>query len=150
MDITVVSPTHQRAGRLVRLLAALEVQEHPPDRFEVVVVDDGSTDHTADVLRRAVERGAMDLRTLRVERNQGPAPARNLGWRTASAPLVAFIDDDCTPDPRWLGAMIRAFDRNERLGVAQGHTQAPDGPRGPWTIAREIGDETPWFEACNI
>jgi GT2 family glycosyltransferase len=150
LDITVVAPTYQRADRLARLVDALERQDHPADRFEVVVVDDASTDHTQEVLEAAVARGAIDLRPLRMDRNGGPAPARNRGWRSANAPVVAFIDDDCTPDPSWVGAMVRAFERNDRLGVAQGHTRAPDGPRGAWTIAREIGDETPWFEGCNI
>jgi GT2 family glycosyltransferase len=150
LDITVVAPTYQRADRLARLVDALEQQDHPADRFEVVVVDDASTDHTPDVVAAAVARGAINLRPLRMSTNGGPAPARNRGWRSAAAPLVAFVDDDCTPDPTWVSAMVRAFARNERLGVAQGRTQAPGGERGPWTVAREIGDETPWFEGCNI
>lgn len=145
-----MAPTYQRADRLARLVGALERQDHPADRFDVVVVDDASTDHTSQVLEAARARGAIDLHHLRMPRNGGPAPARNRGWRGARAPVVAFIDDDCTPDPGWVGAMVRAFDRNDRLGVAQGRTRAADGPRGAWTVAREIGDETPWFEGCNI
>jgi GT2 family glycosyltransferase len=150
LDITVVAPTYQRADRLARLVGALERQDHPKDRFEVVVVDDASTDHTGEVLAAATARGAIDLRPLRMERNGGPAPARNRGWQEAGGAVVAFIDDDCTPDPGWVGAMVRAFARNDRLGVAQGRTRAADGPRGAWTVAREIGFETPWFEGCNI
>lgn len=145
-----VAPTYQRADRLARLIGALERQDHPRDRFEVVVVDDASTDHTPDVLEAAATRGIIDIRPLRMDINGGPAPARNRGWRSAAAPVIAFVDDDCTPAPGWVGAMARAFARNDRLGVAQGHTRAPDGQRGPWTISREIGDETPWFEGCNI
>ena len=84
LDITVVAPTYQRADRLARLVTALEGQQHPADRFEVVVVDDASTDHTSQVLDAAVARGAIDLRPLRMERNGGPAPARNRGWRSAN------------------------------------------------------------------
>ena len=145
-----MAPTYQRADRLARLVAALERQDHPHDRFEVVVVDDASTDETPQVLDAAVARGAIDLRPLRMDRNGGPAPARNRGWRSATSPVVAFVDDDCTPEPTWVGAMVRAFERNDRLGVAQGRTRAADGPRGAWTVARDIGDETPWFEGCNI
>ncbi len=145
-----VAPTYQRADRLARLIGALEQQDHPVDRFEVVIVDDASTDHTSEVLESARRRGAVDLRPLRMERNGGPAPARNRGWRSAAAPVIAFVDDDCTPGPSWVGAMARAFDRNDRLGVAQGRTVAAEGQRGPWTVAREIGDESPWFEGCNI
>src|SRR3546814_19358436 len=56
LDITVVAPTYQRADRLERLLRALEAQDHPRDRFEVVVVDDASTADTPQVLTAAQER----------------------------------------------------------------------------------------------
>src|SRR3546814_267097 len=122
-DITVVAPTYQRADRLERLLRALEAQDHPRDRFEVVVVDDASTDATPQVLTAAQERAQIQLTVLRQATNGGPAPGRNAGWRAARAPVVAFIDDDCTPEPGWVAALARAFARNDRLGVAQGRTQ---------------------------
>lgn len=145
-----MAPTYQRADRLGRLLGALEAQDHPAERFEVIVVDDASMDHTSEVLAAAIERGAIDLRVVRQPVNQGPAPARNAGARAARAPIVAFIDDDCTPEPGWVAGLVRAFARDDELGVAQGRTLAPAGERGPWTISREIADETPWFEGCNI
>ncbi|MDP1821504.1 MAG: glycosyltransferase [Acidimicrobiales bacterium] len=150
MEITVVAPTFRRADRLRRLVAALEAQDHPTDRFEVVIVDDASPDDTAAVLAELIATSSLSLRGFRLHRNGGPAAARNAGWRTARADVVAFVDDDCLPDPGWVGAFARAFARNDRLGVAQGLTRAEAGPRGPWTVAREIGDETPWFEGCNI
>src|SRR3546814_10555004 len=98
LDITVVAPTYQRADRLERLLRALEAQDHPRDRFEVVVVDDASTDATPKVLTAAQERAQIQLTVLRQATNDRPAPGRNAGCRAASAPVVAFIEDDCTPD----------------------------------------------------
>src|SRR3546814_489628 len=105
-------------------------------------LDDASTDATPQVLTAAQERAQIQLTVLRQATNGGPAPGRNAGWRAARAPVVAFIDDDCTPEPGWVAALARAFARNDRLGVAQGRTQAPDGPRGAWTIARAIAGET--------
>src|SRR3546814_2372804 len=81
------------------------------------------------VLTAAQERAQIQLTVLRQATNGGPAPGRNAGWRAARAPVVAFIDDDCTPEPGWVAALARAFARNDRLGVAQGRTQAPDGDR---------------------
>jgi GT2 family glycosyltransferase len=150
VDITVVTPTYQRADRILRLVRALEDQTHPRDRFEVVVVDNGSTDGTAAALAELVATSPLRLRVLRIEANAGPAPARNAGWRAAAAPLVAFTDDDCVPDAGWVAALVRSFERNDRLGVVQGCTVAGEGERGSWTLAREVGDETPWFEGCNI
>lgn len=150
LDITVVAPTYQRADRVQRLVAALERQTHPLDRFEVVIVDNCSTDDTADVLAKLAATSPLQLRTLRTEVNRGPARARNLGWQAAAAPLVACTDDDCVPEPGWLAALVRAFEADERLGVAQGRTRAPDGPREQWTLAREVDGESPWFEGCNL
>ncbi len=150
VDITVVAPTFERVDRLSRLVAALEAQDLAVDRFEVLIVDDASSDETPAVLSELVAAATVDLRALRLEVNGGPAAARNAGWREARGRVVAFIDDDCTPEPGWVSALLRAFDRNDRLGVVQGRTCADAGPRGTWSVAREIGDETPWFEGCNI
>jgi GT2 family glycosyltransferase len=150
LDITVVAPTFERVDRLRRLVAALEAQDLPHDRFEVVLVDDASGDDTPTVLAEVARTSPLALRTVRRSVNGGPAAARNEGWRRAAAPVVAFVDDDCTPGAGWLSALVRAFARNERLGVVQGRTVAADGPRGTWTVAREIRGETPWFEGCNI
>lgn len=150
MDVSVVVPTCNRAERLARLLEALERQDHPVDRFEVIVVDDASTDATPEVIEAAMTRSALRLRPLRMSRNGGPAPARNRGWRAAAADVVAFVDDDCTPDPGWVGAMAAAFADDDRLGVVQGHTSDSPGPVSPWTVSRTVSGPTPWFEGCNI
>jgi glycosyltransferase involved in cell wall biosynthesis len=103
-SISVVIPTYNRAASLERLLDALASSDLEPTRFEVIVVDDGSGDHTADV----VERAPLPVRYL-PQRNQGPASARNTGWRAASGPVVAFTDDDCVPEPGWLPSMLEEF-----------------------------------------
>jgi GT2 family glycosyltransferase len=149
-EISVVAPTYRRPERLRRLLDSLEAQTLDPARFEVVVVDDSSGDETADVLaeRRASSPLRLEVRTT--PRNGGPALARNLGWRVASAPLLAFTDDDCVPEPGWLAAGLDAM-ADEGLGVVQGRTVATDdGPSGRWVVRREVPTDSPWFEACNI
>src|SRR2546430_13920788 len=100
---SVVVATHQRAHLLPRLIKALEDQEAAP-AFEVIVVDDSSTDGTWDVLVGLASSSTVRLRPLQTLRNSGPAAARNLGWRSAAGRVVAFTDDDCVPRPGWLAA----------------------------------------------
>jgi glycosyltransferase involved in cell wall biosynthesis len=93
--LSVVMPTYNRAPVLGRALDALAACVPLPGGHEVIVVDDGSTDDTASVATRP------GVRLLR-QPNKGAAAARNLGWQSALAPVVAFIDDDTVPDRGWL------------------------------------------------
>lgn len=103
--ISVVVPTRDRPEALARCLAALAAQTVAPT--EVVVVDDRSRDPKA-VARVAATAGRGRVRLV-AGQGRGPAAARNLGARSASAPLVAFTDDDCRPDPGWLAALREGF-----------------------------------------
>jgi GT2 family glycosyltransferase len=98
----VVVPTFQRADALARCLDALGAQTLERERFEVIVVDDGSLQPPRDVVARAA--AALDVRQLE-QSNAGPASARNTGARAARGDYVVFTDDDCLPDPGWLRAI---------------------------------------------
>src|SRR5438093_9901845 len=102
--VSVVVPTRQRAPLLSRLVAALEVQADV-GAFEVIVVDDASADGTGTALERLASAASIPVRAVRLAARRGPAGARNVGWRLARAPLVAFTDDDCVPQPGWLAAL---------------------------------------------
>lgn len=148
--ISVVVPTHGRAARLARLVTALEKQTLGPEDFEVVLVDDASPDDTPQELRRLAESSPLALRVLRQSERLGPAAARNAGWRAAGAPVVAFTDDDCVPDPDWLRAGLEAMADGARVVV--GHTAPPPEElalaSAPFSRAMEV-DEARFFETCN-
>jgi glycosyltransferase involved in cell wall biosynthesis len=99
--VSVVIPTHNRSGPLQSALAGLRAQTLPREQFEVVVVDDASTDDTPSVLEQAEAAGDVDI-ALRREVSGGPGGARNAGWRQARGEVIAFLDDDCRPTPEWL------------------------------------------------
>lgn len=150
--MSVVVPTYRRAALLARLVAALEAQTLEKDRFEVLVVDNGSHDGTWEELTRLAARSSLRLRPLRIEKNHGPAPARNLGWRAARGHYVAFTDDDCVPHPAWLEQGLASARATPDLGVLQGATLRPSGPYfyGPNTVYRETLAPSPYFEGCNL
>lgn len=116
--IAVVIPTFNRPDTLARLLDALERCSPVRGGVEVVVVDDGSTVEVGPVVARH-----PSVRLLQ-QTNAGPAAARNRGWRTTTAAIVAFTDDDTVPEPDWLVDLVRAFDDAPATGAIGGRIVA--------------------------
>lgn len=100
MKLSLVIPTRDRAPTLEACLQAVDAAAEGLGRVQVIVVDDGSEDETADLLRRTSLRHAS-LVTDRTE-GAGPAAARNLGWRQAQSDLVLFTGDDIIADRQLL------------------------------------------------
>jgi GT2 family glycosyltransferase len=105
--ISVVVPTCGRLDALERCLAALRSQQPVAGGLQVVVSIDGSDPAPADV--RAAAPAGLALEVVQAPRT-GPAGARNRGAVRATAPLLAFVDDDCTPQPTWAGALATALE----------------------------------------
>src|SRR5438093_1303856 len=102
MRVSVVVAARNAEATLPACLSALSLQDFPRAEFEVLVVDDGSTDRTAEV---AAAAGARVISTP----PSGPAAARNRGAEAARGEILAFTDADCAPDPGWLSAMTAPF-----------------------------------------
>jgi glycosyltransferase involved in cell wall biosynthesis len=100
-QISVVIPTHNRVKLLKKCLASFEQQTLSADRFEVIVISDGSTDDTHDYLAAFLNSTNLDFHFY-IKDNKGPAAARNLGIEKALAGLIVFTDDDCIADPKYL------------------------------------------------
>lgn len=150
--VSVVVATHDRPRRLKRLLAGLAAQELPVERFEVIVVDDGSGPETGRVLEDAARDGSLTLKTAGNETTLGPAAARNVGWRLARAPLVAFTDDDCVPTPRWLSAALEQA-ASHPDAIIQGATDPDPDERGNRSPVSHTVRQTrlgPSYETCNM
>lgn len=129
-EVSVIVPTYCRRASLERLLDALCKQTLPPDRFEVVVVDDGSTDGTVEHVLRTPRPYVLQVLQ---QGHRGPAAARNLGVAQASAPLVLFYDDDVVPEPASIEAHVGTH-ATEGPGVVVIGPMSPPGdwPRPAW------------------
>ena len=103
---SIVIPSYARPDRLLSCLKAVERLDYPRDRFEVIVVDDGSPES----LQHVVD-GLRDLLTVHLVRqaHAGPATARNTGAAKARGEFVAFTDDDCAPAADWLRRLAGRF-----------------------------------------
>jgi glycosyltransferase involved in cell wall biosynthesis len=116
--ISVVVCTHNRATDLERALASVLVQKSDGFAYEIVVVDNCSTDATPQVVQRAADSGAPVRYVF--ESALGLCHARNAGWRAAKGTIVAYLDDDALAQPGWLAAIHAAFAAHPEAGVAGG------------------------------
>jgi lipopolysaccharide/colanic/teichoic acid biosynthesis glycosyltransferase/GT2 family glycosyltransferase len=108
--LSVIVPAYNAAGTLEACLDALEHQTVRRERYEVIVVDDGSSDRTAGI---AQAHGARLIQ----QANAGPAAARNRGARAAQGDLLLFTDADCAPAPDWLERISAPFSDAEVVGA---------------------------------
>ncbi len=139
--VSVVVPARQAAATLPKTLRALARSDFA-GASEIVVVDDASTDATGAL---ATAAGA---RVVRLERQAGPAAARNAGIAAARGPLIAFTDADCEPAPGWLGAVVRGLDGAD---LVTGPVRPdPAVLVGPYDRTLSIGGASPLFETANL
>jgi GT2 family glycosyltransferase len=101
LDATIVIPTYNRRDDLLKTLEILARQDLPADRWEAVVVDDGSTDGTDTAIPEWIERSGAPVRYLK-QTNAGPAAARNRGAREARGAVLVFIDNDILVEPNFV------------------------------------------------
>jgi glycosyltransferase involved in cell wall biosynthesis len=150
--MSVVVATHNRSLRLTQLLAGLRAQTLPRDAFEVIVVDDGSSDATQQVLTDEARRGELRLCIPPPAERAGPAAARNVGWRLARGPVVVFTDDDCVPAPGWLATLLTASTRRPDA-IVRGRTlpnPAEAHALGSFSKTIHIDGPSANFETCNV
>jgi GT2 family glycosyltransferase len=130
VSVSVIIPVHNGASRICRCLDALKNQTIGRD-VEIIVVNDGSSDNTAEVIR-------MQHPWVRLlnQNNAGPAAARNRGAAEATGSIIMFTDDDCEPAPEWLDAMLQPFSDSEVVG-----TKGAYRTRQPQVMARFVQTE---------
>lgn len=148
--VSVVVCTYNGARTLDQCLKGLQGLDYPD--YEVIVVDDGSTDSTAAIA------GRYGFRVISVE-NGGLSRARNIGLKAATGEIVAYIDDDAYPDPHWLTYLAATFMKTTHAGVGGPNIEPPDdgtvaqcvasSPGGPVHVL--ISDsEAEHIPGCNM
>jgi len=131
--ISVVICTRNRADLLAKAIASIIGQDFPRRDLEIIVVDNGSSDHTPEAVRSLQAAGA--IRYIR-EEQIGLCIARNRGWRAAHGRYIAFFDDDAIAQPGWLKTVRQAFESAPGAGVIGGPVAPARSPSSTGAAAR--------------
>jgi len=112
-NISVIVPFYNAEKYIVDSVEALLLQNYPPKHYEIIMIDNNSTDSSAAMVQR------FPRIQLLMEKKQGAYAARNRGIQHAKGEILAFLDSDCKPPPTWLQAIAAAMS-NPRIGIVIG------------------------------
>jgi len=109
--VSIVIPTYNRKETLQQTLKALFNQSYPKDKYEIIVVDDGSTDGTEEMIDELINKSPCKLKYLH-QKNQGPAVARNNSIKSSEGKIILFTDDDCVPEIDWISKHVKWYEKD--------------------------------------
>jgi glycosyltransferase involved in cell wall biosynthesis len=129
MKISVVVPTYNRSRLLSLCIESLLKQTYAS--YEIIVVNDGSSDNTGEVVSGFVKRSHR-VRLFSNRTNRGEAASRNVGIRNAKGEIIAFVDDDCVADNDLLKNIVKTFSKTKSLAGVEGKTVPARLPLRPF------------------
>lgn len=121
LTVSIVIPVYNGARTIGQCLESLLQQNYPRSAYEIIVVENGSTDSTAQIV------AGYPVRLVHCAQ-RGPAAARNMGIAMSSADIVAFIDADCVATRDWLAELVRPYE-DPAVGATGGDIQAFRNPQ---------------------
>ena len=151
MDASVIISVQNRSIMLMDCLRGLAAQSVAKDRFEVVVVDNCSTEDLLPVIEAARHDLGLTVLFARTREDRGPAPARNFGVGLSSGVVLAFTDSDCRPTPRWLELALDAI-RPPAVSLVSGPVlpKPEQSPQFTSKLSFVTVNEHPTFPAANL
>ena len=144
MKVSVVVPVYNGEKTVGKTVDALLGQSLPQKEYEILVVDDGSTDGTLGVLKNY----GRSIRVVKAGRNGGPGKARNRGIMEARGAIVAFTDGDCVPDSDWLEKGLAQFDAG--VVAVGGRTYTDKEKMSYLTHYSDNEKDNGLYPTCNI
>jgi glycosyltransferase involved in cell wall biosynthesis len=116
LKVSVVIPVFNGDSTIVRAVESVLTQTHPP--FEIIVINDASTDDTASVLEQLAQTSGIPLIVMTNSDNVGPGVSRNVGWSHARGDLIAFLDADDVWHPQKLEIQVQVFESKPDVMMA--------------------------------
>lgn len=117
-NVSVIVATRNRANTLKKTIKGILSVSYP-SKFEVIVVNDGSTDNTKQMLEKEFKKNNR-VKVVNFKKNRGVCKARNAGIERADYPLIVNMDHDCVPEKNWLKKLVKPF-TNPRAGVVSSY-----------------------------
>lgn len=138
--VSVVLAARDEEARIGACLNLLASQDYPADRYEIIVVDDGSEDRTAELAAAAAATSEAPMQVVRMVDGQGKKAALARGVSQARGSIVLTTDADCRVPPTWISAMVAAFDTDD-VGMVVGFSQiGTPGSADSWLKGWEAED----------
>jgi len=116
IKISIVIPAFNEGENIRECVRSLKAQDFPKDDFEIIAVDNNSTDDTLELIK------TLDI-PYTVEYTKGPAAAKNAGIKMATGNIIAFVDGDCVADGKWLKEIVTVF-KDSNTGCVAGEIMA--------------------------
>ncbi len=149
--VSVVIPTFNRRALLGEAIQSLWNQTLASECYEVIVVDNLSTDGTTAMMDELQARSPCRLVYHRMSENLGPANSRNTGVQMARGEIIAFTDSDCRVSPSWLERGLEGFKRGDDVAFVSGQTfPKPEQPLTFFSIGNPLQGENPTYPTANI
>lgn len=145
IETSIVIPTHNREKVLYKCLMALNNQTYPAEKYEVIIINDGSTDGTEEMLKRLKMKPSL---IYIYQEQTGPAGARNRGIEIARGEYIIFIDDDIIVTPEFIKTHLQKQKENKRV-IVHGPVIYTNNPDNPTSEEKKITDFSRAFFATG-
>lgn len=123
---SIIIPTHNRSRDLINALNHLILQIIPKNKYEIIVINDGSIDNTREVVAEFMRQHSdYDIKYF-YQKNAGPSKARNLGIKESKGEIIFFTDDDCTVPPNWMETLLSGLKKHPNAIGAGGWYLPPE------------------------
>ncbi|MGQ9722451.1 MAG: glycosyltransferase [Candidatus Jordarchaeum sp.] len=149
VEVSVVIPFYNARETLKECLDSLLNQTYPKNLFEIILIDDCSTDESGETLEinEALKNG-FNLKLVRLSKRSGPAAARNQGIKKSRGKIIAFTDADCILDRKWLENLVQSF--KNRIGGVFGETKTFSEDVLIWPLVLAPITSSFKYTTCNI
>lgn len=117
--VSIIIPTYNRAGIIGQTIGSCISQNYPKDSFEIIIVDNNSSDNTKKVIEEWIQKSDIPIRYI-LEQRQGAHFARNTATKQATSEILYFTDDDMIADKDMLMNLVKVFDLDYNIAVVGG------------------------------